>query len=61
MIQAIVTAIVAYVVAHVLPCETTWIEYDHDAAMFVAVCGDADGQAVAPLVPNHSLVTDVRE
>ncbi len=57
---AVLSAIVAVLVSAITPCETTWIEYDHDAGMFVGVCGDGDGQAIAPLVANHSHVQDVR-
>ena len=59
MIQ-VLTLIGAFIAATILPCQTSWIEYDHDGAMFVAVCGDEDGQALTPIVQNHALVLDVK-
>lgn len=59
-LTVILSLLAAYLAANLCPSDTSWIEYDHDARAFVGVCGDADGQAIAPLVANHSHVTDVR-
>lgn len=56
-----VSLLVAFIVSLLCPSETSWIEYDHDVSAFVGVCGDADGQAIVPIVQTHSHVVDIRE